>query len=350
MHPGLNRIRHLCLMLALAIGLSAASGCVDRRPEPPSAPVVTPTAPLPPGRVEPATGLRANEAGKVMILMYHEIGPKEGDWQRTPANFRSDLERLYRAGYRLVPLQSVLSGRIDLPHGYSPVVLTFDDADAGQFRYLSRDGVPVIDPDCAVGIIEAFAQEHPDFGTAATFYPYFSAAPFRQKEYVADKLRYLADHHYELGNHTWGHANLAKSAPETIQSELARQAKAVQALVPDCEVASLALPYGGNPADRAFLMEGQADGTSYRNRGVLLVGANPAPSPLTTAFRPDAIPRIRGSESELAKWLSHFAQHPGERYVSDGDPELVTVPDTLADRLDPEMLGSRKIVSYVEPQ
>ena len=37
-------------------------------------------------------GLKPNEAGKIMVLMYHNIGEPEAEWVRTPANFRKDLE------------------------------------------------------------------------------------------------------------------------------------------------------------------------------------------------------------------------------------------------------------------
>jgi len=50
------------------------------------------------------------------------------------------------------------------------VVLTFDDSSPGQFRYLAQNGSTSVDPDCAVGILEAFARRHPDFGLAATFF------------------------------------------------------------------------------------------------------------------------------------------------------------------------------------
>ena len=63
-----------------------------------------------------------------MILEYHLIEEPEGRWARTPANFRKDLERLREGGYRLVGLGDFLDGRIDLPAGTTPAVLTFDDS------------------------------------------------------------------------------------------------------------------------------------------------------------------------------------------------------------------------------
>ncbi|MGH7418303.1 MAG: hypothetical protein ACREKB_11060, partial [Candidatus Rokuibacteriota bacterium] len=91
-------------------------------------------------------GLRPNELGRVMILEYHKIDYPEERWTRTPENFRRDLETLYARGYRLLALNDLLDGRITLPAGTTPVVLTFDDSSPGQFRYLQRNGDLEIDP------------------------------------------------------------------------------------------------------------------------------------------------------------------------------------------------------------
>lgn len=59
----------------------------------------------------------SNELGRVIVLAYHRIGEPEGRWTRTPAGFRRDLERLKGQGYRLVALNDVIDGVIDLPAG-----------------------------------------------------------------------------------------------------------------------------------------------------------------------------------------------------------------------------------------
>ena len=94
--------------------------------------------------------LKVNELGAVMILEYHRIA-EEGRWSRTPENFRSDLELLYEEGYRCVSLKDYVNNAINVEPGRTPVVITFDDADPSQFRYLEEGGELVIDPRCAVG-------------------------------------------------------------------------------------------------------------------------------------------------------------------------------------------------------
>jgi len=143
-----------------------------------------------------ADQLPPNELGRVMILAYHKIDYPEARWTRTPENFRRDLETLYAKSYRLISLRDLLDRRIALPAGTTPVVLTFDDSSPGQFRYLEQNGTLEIDPESAVGILEAFTREHPDFGRGATFYVLPGANPpnrlFNQPALEGKKLQYLA--------------------------------------------------------------------------------------------------------------------------------------------------------------
>ncbi len=172
-----------------------------------------------------ADQLLPNELGRVMILEYHKIDYPEARWTRTPANFRRDLATLYAKGYRLIALGDLLDGRVVLPAGTTPIVLTFDDSSPGQFRYIEQNGVLTIDPKSAVGILEAFARDHPDFGRAATFFVLPTAdSPnrlFNQPAWEGQKLRYLVSHGYEIGNHTLWHANLSKYPEATVRAQLA---------------------------------------------------------------------------------------------------------------------------------
>ncbi len=264
-----------------------------------------------------------NKLGQIMVLMYHEIGYPEGEWRRTPENFRRDLQILYEQGYRAVTLTDMVRGEITIPAGTSPVVFTFDDGNRGNFNYLEADGEPVLDPNCAVAIMEDFHEENPDFGLAATFFIYYPN-PFRQTEYIEKKLNCLVQQGFEIGNHTYGHANLQKIGAADIQRELAQHVKTTAEYLPGYEVNSLALPYGAYPKEPALAVRGSDGDTDYRHEAVLLVGANPSPSPFHNSFDPYRIPRIRASEMNtegvgLYDWLEYFAENPHKRYISDGD-------------------------------
>src|SRR5689334_1757587 len=115
--------------LGMTTGHSA--GVRDILPPPPVKPkkvekpaFATITLSVPKGTLPP------NEVGVIPILEYHEISSKEKWMMRSIPNFRHDLERLYKEGYRPISMKEYLDNRIDLPAGMSPVLLTFDDARA----------------------------------------------------------------------------------------------------------------------------------------------------------------------------------------------------------------------------
>ncbi|MBA1335219.1 MAG: Polysaccharide deacetylase [Firmicutes bacterium] len=296
--------------------------------------------------------IKPNEAGKIMILMYHVIGEKEGEWSRTWENFKKDLGVLYEKGYRLISLNDYLDNNIKVEAGYTPVVITFDDATQGQFNILEEDGKLTVDPTSAVGILEEFYDKHPDFGLEATFYIYYPV-PFRKKELIEYKLNYIVEKGMDIGNHTYGHANLGTLDAEGIQQQLGRMVLETQKIIPGYNISSLALPYGANAKEqfRSYVYSGSYQGVSYENKGVLLVGSNPALSPIDRKFDPHKIPRIRATEdpninTDMYDWMDYFDKNPQERYVSDGDETVISVPKSMEDRIDAERLGDKRLRVY----
>ena len=294
-----------------------------------------------------AGDLTPNELGRVMILEYHKIDHPEERWTRTPENFRRDLETLYAKGYRLINLGDLLDRKIQIPAGTTPVVLTFDDSSPGQFRYVEANGSVQIDPKSAIGVLEAFIAEKPDFGRGGTFYVLPGASKpnrlFNQPEYEAKKLLFLVSHGYEIGNHTLWHANLGKYPEATVRAQVAEAQVWIQRHVPDYKTRTLALPHGVYPPDVSWVLHGSAKGTTYNHEAVLMVAGGPAPSPFSRAFDPVRLPRIQAVERDLAYWLNYFDKNPHERFVSDGDANSVTVPAASRDRLRAELRSLRVV-------
>jgi peptidoglycan/xylan/chitin deacetylase (PgdA/CDA1 family) len=296
--------------------------------------------------------VKPNEAGKIMVLMYHVIGESEGEWSRRWDNFRKDLEVLYEKGYRLVSLKDYIANNIDVEAGYTPVVLTFDDGTQGQFNIIEQDGSLTVDPKSAVGIMENFHEEQPDFGLAATFFVYYPV-PFRQKELIGYKFEYLAEKGMDIGNHSYGHANLATLNADQLQYQLGKMVAETEKYLPGYSINSLALPYGANAREeyREYIYEGAFEGTRYQNDAVLLVGSNPAPSPVDMKFDPRKLPRIRATDdpainTDMYDWMDYFEENPHDRYISDGNPGTVSVPREMEDRVDKNRLGDKKLNIY----
>lgn len=294
--------------------------------------------------------LKVNELGAVMILVYHRIG-EEGRQSRTPENFLADLEYLYEQGYRCISIRDLVANHIAVEPGYTPVVITFDESDPSQFRYLEEEGELRLDPRCAVGIMEEFASQHPDFNMTATFF--VLPQLFGQEEYVEAKLRYLMERGYDIGSHTLGNVPLGELSDTEVLEELAGSIRMAKKYLPDYDMAAIALPGSSRPADISLLEYGEYGGVKVAFAAALLEGSNPATAPCDRNFDPLNLPRVPAldpsldtTDSGLYAWLRYFMENPERRYVSDGDPLTVTVPKHMQDRVDKGKLGDRRLRLY----
>jgi peptidoglycan/xylan/chitin deacetylase (PgdA/CDA1 family) len=306
-------------------------------PSPPTTPTRTPTPTPTEDPVVALQRIRPNELGWIIVLEYHLIEEPEARWSRTPANFRRDIERLIAEGYYPINLIDLALGQINVPAGKTPLVLTFDDSSSGQFRYLP-DGT--VDPDSAVGILLAAARQYPnDWRTQATFFVLLDVdVPdrilFGQPEWAEQKLLNLIEWGMEVGSHTISHFRLSDGTPEQIRWQLAVSEETIESMIPGYEVLSLSVPLGLYPEDEDLLRAGEWEGQHYDFQAVVEVAGGPSPSPFSTHFDPYHIRRVQATAEQLDTWLGFFQDHPELRFVSDGDPTVVTAPDPLPAQLE----------------
>lgn len=295
--------------------------------------------------------LKPNELGEIMILMYHGIGAQESDWQRTPENFRKDLEYMYQNKYQMISLNDYARGEINTRAGYTPIILTFDDGRQNNFNYIEENGKLVIDPDCAVGILQEFREKYPDFDVTASFF--LGTNIFGQKEYEEEKLRFLVDRGYDIGNHTYSHSKLELLESSEIQKEIGAVNNIINSLVPDYAVETLALPHGSNPRDEYInsMLEGEYENNKYRMTAVLDVGWRPAFSPFDSMNNFKSLYRVTASETNVDNcgmydYFNQFEENKRERFISDGNPNVVTIPKKHEKYLNMEKVGDRTVNIY----
>ncbi len=284
---------------------------------------------------ELAKTIGANEMGQVLVVMYHIIGTPEAEWTRTPENFRNDVALLKSEGFYPINVRDLASGNIDIPAGKSPVVITFDDSSPGQYRILD-DGT--LDPDCAVGILQA-ATKDGNWASRASFYPLIDVTPkdkdiFGQPDKQQEKLKNLVNWGYEVGSHTVTHLDLKKASAAEATKQLAQSQDTLEKLIGGgYSVTSIALPYGNYPSDLNILKSGTYNGITYSYTAGLSLGANQSSSPFSSKFDALHIPRIRGSANYITDAIENFKKHPELKYVSDGDPTTVSAPAALDPKL-----------------
>jgi hypothetical protein len=325
------------VVAALALALAA---CGSSTPdEQASAPSTTTHRINVPKRPD-ARAIGANELGAIPVLMYHRIlKHPDSVYDTTPRQLRHELLQLYRQGYTPIRAKDLVRGRIDVPAGKTPVVLTFDDSTASQFALLPSGKV---DPRSAVGILLSFARKHPGFTPTATFYVISSMFEAPNGPHL---LAELASMGFELGAHTYDHANLGTLDATAVQREIVRGERMINEAVPEAKVFTMALPYGIYPDPHELALRGSWDGQAYSYLGVFEVGSGPAPSPYSIDFDPLGVPRIESQpwrgEADLGSgyWLHYLKLNPSRRFVSDGDPKTISFPRIFSGAVAPKYRG-----------
>lgn len=296
--------------------------------------------------------VQPNELGHVPILMYHGFTTDDentNEWIVTLDTFRDDLEWLYEHDFYVIPLADMINNEIAAPPGKHPVVLTFDDSSSGQFRLL-RDvkGEFVPDPTTAVGVMEAFFAEHPDFGRGGFFavLPYNCFHKDGEVSTCEERLEWLAGHGYEIGNHTWTHQELGDVSDERLMEEIARAKIWIdERVVGDANLGNVVvLPYGTWPS-HDWQVQLIHDGFVYEGQQIIIAGivtvvGGLSESPSSGEWTRWDIARFNTDREVWGGWQDKIESGVVTLFTSDGNPATVTIPNQLpediATEFDPE--------------
>lgn len=293
-----------------------------------------------------------NELGKVPIMMYHGIRKKtststgtiggnvdKDGYNRTPDAFREDLEFYYQNGYRMIRLNDYINDFIDVELGYSPIILTFDDGNADNFKVIGKndDGSLKFDPDSAIGILESFKEKYPDFKITATFF--LTGALCNQPDYNEEIIKWLVENGYDVGNHTKTHLDIKKSTAERVQKEIAYVYDELEKIIPDKYVKIIALPFGSpykkTHENYKYVLETNYNDKTYKTDAALRVGWEPEVSPFSKSFDKTFLKRCRAYDNNSKEFdiTMVFNMLKKTRFISDGEPDFITILESDKDKL-----------------
>lgn len=306
-------------------------------------------------------GLKVNELGHVPIMMYHGIvdNPEsisfkgnvdKAGYHRTKEAFREDLEFYYKNNYRMIRLVDYVNGVIDVKAGYSPIILTFDDGLVNNFNVtgLDSNGNIIIDPNCAVGILEQFKEEHSDFNVTATFF--LNGGLFRQSKYNEKILNWLVDNGYDVGNHSYSHVDFTEVSSSESNDEIGKIYELLDKYIPNKYVNIVALPFGSpykkTHENFSHILSGEYNSKKYETIATLRVGWESEVSPFSKKFDKTFLKRIRaydnnGEEFDIEmnfKWLEK------NRYISDGDKRTISISEDKVELIN--NINELEVITY----
>ncbi len=282
-----------------------------------------------------------NEIGVIPVLMYHNLGSVESRYVRSYENFKKDLWRMYEAGYRPIRLRDLLTGHITTPKGYTPVVLTFDDGNESDIGFEENGEIR---SDTAAGILRDFSKSHPDFPPHATFY-ITKEDRYGDRELTAKKCKALIELGMDIGNHSHTHPKMEEMTPEQIRSEMALQDEFLRTVLP----AGYEIDSSSVPRSVVFSTREQEEAMQHGTYGMIRYsylgtvtgrGALNA-SPYHTDFDSCSVRRViptSDTKMEQITWDYHMSRlESGEeiRFVSDGNPYVITVPEAYRQWMHP---------------
>lgn len=295
--------------------------------------------------------LKVNEQGHIMVVMYHGILDNP-PYHRLKEDFIKDMTFMYEHGYRLVSVDDFMTGKFDIEAGMTPILFTFDDGLASTFSLIETDGGYEVNPETAIGLLESFAADHPDFGRSASLYIHANDYNFGDVGTPADRLNWLVDHGYELGNHSDTHANFKKLGRDSLIKEIGAVEVYVDSVLPGYKLTALTYPFGARPDSE--LLSVLNGGTYQGFEFDYSVAFREGPSaqfypPNHRKFNYLNAPRVRGSEGDIQDllwFLDYYEENPSLKYISDGDPTTIVVPTGKEDNLREGVSDSFEVITY----
>jgi peptidoglycan/xylan/chitin deacetylase (PgdA/CDA1 family) len=278
-----------------------------------------------------ARAVSANELGQVPIFMIHRVMAKpQASLDRSTKELYDEFTGMAKQGYVPITAAEFVAGKINIPAGRHPVVLTFDD---GSITHADFDGAGNPKPDTAISVIQRVAKENPGFRPIATFFvnrdPFYGGS-----KPGIETMRWLTRNGFEVANHTTNHKDMRQMSKAEVAKEIGGDEKMIEDATGKPST-TFAFPFGSLSTAHLDWAQHGTKPVKWDFQGMFLAGWKPSDSPYASSFDPRQIPRIRDKgkikEDDCKRycstaWLEWLAQNPDKRYTSDGNAATVAFP------------------------
>ena len=153
---------------------------------------------------------------------------------------------------------------------------------------------------------------------------------------------------YDIGNHTYSHADLTTTSEEGTIKEVGRMYNLLKTKT-DKFVNIVELPYGtpykSTHVNFKHVLSGTYEGETYETICTLRVGWESDYSPFYKDFNPQFVKRIRAYDNDGNDFdiTYNFKYLETRRYISDGNPNTIVVKNENVEKIGETNL---KIIGY----
>lgn len=302
-----------------------------------------------------AAQLKANEIGRIPILMYHSVDEPHTRYDAHGLNirgetFRKHLSMMVKAGWYPMNARDIyIPEKLQaVPAGMTPVALTFDDARGSHFRY-KKDGT--LDPNCILGILERFHEKYGEkWPRAGTFFVLpkssYNPTPFWQAGLEKKKCQWLVANGYELSNHSFAHKFMSGMSASQVREAVWGCVRDIRKLAPEATMDTFCVPYGAYPRDKStwnvIINDPQGQ---YKNLVAFKAWGDESFAPGDKRFDARQVDRIGVDPGYFEHVYSRLVKS-GKLYVSDGNPDSMAIPRTWQDFVSSKRPGELPVVFY----
>lgn len=301
----------------------------------------------------PMPGRVPNELGHIPIIMYHSVDDSKpfdkNGLNISTKTFKLHIELFISKGMYPINVRDIRSHKTlaEVPKGFIPVALTFDDGRRSQFCYSAND---VPSKDCAVGILESITAQYPThWRNRASFYVMpksdYNLEPFQQTGRAAEKLTHLITQGFEIGNHSWRHLSLSNMSRKQVEAELLNAFYGIRKLCPSATLDTFCVPFGAYPLikDWRNVLLNPLRQQTMMHQVVLMAWGGSSFSPFDKRYDRTRVHRIGVSPGSLSAALQKLEQK-NMYYVSGGDASKLFVSRRLLPYLNRKTTASMPIV------
>ena len=145
-------------------------------------------------------------------------------------------------------------------------------------------------------------KKYKDFNLKGVFYLNFDVNFFDGEGTKEERLQYLIDKGFEIGNHTYSHQLLDNASAKEIRMQIGKAQCELEQYLPGYKMKTFALPGGRRVSKKKenLLLEGEYKGVTYKHEAIIYAAWRPTPAHFSKEYDNTHISRVEATAKRRA--------------------------------------------------